>query len=722
MIAIIIISIFLGSAAIAGAIIYLSSALPMRYHRNQLNQLISHTHSRTLSPQERQLLTRYLSLTPAQYNSLLGGNNRRNDQWTGKWTLKSDQVYAIKASFRIEEPDPSETPLFRHRFGKIGRMRFNIPPIWEHAENSLHQIEFVLTDKLPVVIRIDEVSLDQGIRVIDEYLESKEAIDAFQHGTNEPLTSTAPDASVPDIPRDKSAHSFDDVHKQNEPHDDARESHQEKRVKSFTVTRVRQLSREEALTVYGPMYHVILALIALVSLVATIWSGTLETARGEPLSFLAALVCGTTLIMWKMLPFWIMRPTVKTLQGQLTARVTNPSQPQYRALSIGELVFETNARNKGLAVAETHGIQNQLGRSIEVELTPERYILSYQGQSYITYYRRPNLIKYLFGGACIALLIALITAHLLSASLDIPVLWKGPRHITLSTLEEAQHYQPADGDILTFSQLPVLCGINKNNEPDCDQMMPGKSSPIDLTMDKKALALINPVRQSIDRMYKESRISYISQDNFVWLYSASKANELATQLHRMCVGKEKCASLAMVLPALQKAPHDYYSDSIVLSSKQYDALQTGIRNLLRLLESQAAYRPLEALKAQRAHAPWQLNSFPLGHNTAGVHLYQGGLMLLKTERVFDTPAPTGDSVWDDVMARFATEQSGTLTITGQVENLKKTSPPTFALNLVYYLPPVWPIGLALVAWLILLGLTVYSGVTCRRRFGSKRSV
>lgn len=719
---IIAISILLGSAAIVGLILYLSFVFPMRRHRRQLNQTINHTHSRTLSPQEQQTLSRYLALTPRQYNSLHSINNCRNDLWTGRWKLKSDQAYTIEASFYIVEPDPSETPLFYHRFGKIKAMRFNIPPIWEHAEKSPHLIEFVLTDKLPVVIRIDGVSLDQGMQVIDEYLESKETISTFQYDMDEQPPHTDHASYTADISEEKAPHPTDNTHGHKDPSDDLYGLHHEQKAKGFIVTHTRQLSREEALTVYGFKYHIILALITLAALVAIVWCGTLETADGEPLSVMATLVCGVTLVAWKTLPRWIARPTAKTLQGPLAARIINPSYPNYKALGIGELIFETNTRNKGLAAVETHDIQNQIGHSIEVELTPERYILAYQGRSYIKYYHRPNVMKYLFSGACAALLLSLIAGRLLSASLDIPTLWKGPRYVTLSTLEEAQRYQPANGDILTLSQLPVLCGINEDSEPECNQIMPGQPSAVDLTMDKQRLALINSVRQEIDWIRKNSTIAYMSRDYSVWQYSSPKTDKLVALLNKVCAEDKACASLTTTLSTRQEAPYYGYKDRIILPKEEYDALQKDIRQLLRSLERQAAYRPLEAFTAQRAHVPWQINSFPVGHRNDGLHIYQGGLTLLKTQRAFETPSSTGDTQWDEVMARFATQQSGTLTLTGRVEALEKTSPPTFALNLFHYVPPIWPICLALLAWLTLLGFTVYSGVVCRRRFYSKRLV
>ena len=764
-----VIAILLLIAAVFGLALYASFVYPVQRHRAQLKTLIRQIYSRPLSEQENKALSHYLALTPSQYNQLLGDNACRNDMWTGHWHLISQEVYLIEAVIHIEE---LESLWKCYRIGQIQSMRFNVPPIWERktwGEPKRHRLEFVLTDQLPIIISFDGHTLWQGVQIMEEYLESKEAINAFQsipteldpaantassqqtpHEENQPASAAAPTRTYiaeqeSDDPAsasfqkkatsNASSYGTSSVAKSEQTHPSKADlnsssskaahlsseqtqkndnSHNEHNAQGFIVTQTRQMSRDEALAVYGPKYHTLLALAFLVFSTAVVWSGTQETSVGEALTVLAMLVWIGTLVAWKTLPYWITCPTVKTLQGPLTARTFHLATPNQKELGIGDLTFEPRAKNRGLAAILAQAKNNvlSLGHRIEVELTPERYILSYQGQSCLPYYHRPKLIRYWFYGVCATLLMSLALSHLLKASLDIPAVWKGPHYITLSMLEEAHRYHPQEGDVLTLEQLPVLCQLDEIWGTNCGEVVPGQLPVIDPRIDKQRLKQIASIRYIFNQTYNGYPIYSLGKP---LLFFIPNIDEQISSLKTLCGADQSCSPL---IDSLEKAKNYQLiygeKNRVGLTEEQYRFQYDYIRTLLRMYERQATRHLSAALDEPRAHAPWQIDSFLLGYRHNEYHVYQDKPFQFNPQQAFETPEKTGDTPWDDILERRATYQGGSLTVTGQVENLRETPLPTFALNRMYYIPTLWPIVLAILTWLVLLGAAIQAGLTCKR--------
>lgn len=167
---------------IVGGALFFEFGYPRIKHRRQLERIRANGSHRILTADERNALSRYLSLSPTQYRQLLGSYLYRNDGWAGDWSPLDDNVYGAHVIFEVK---CIERLFIQNRFCQAGALRFNILPFWEKLEGCECTIEFVLTDKIPVVVSINNHSLREGMLLVEHFLDSETAVDDFNrhHGS-----------------------------------------------------------------------------------------------------------------------------------------------------------------------------------------------------------------------------------------------------------------------------------------------------------------------------------------------------------------------------------------------------------------------------------------------------------------------------------------------------------------------------------------------------------
>ncbi|WP_414500904.1 IgaA/UmoB family intracellular growth attenuator [Zymobacter sp. IVIA_12111.31 C1] len=818
-------------AIVAAAIVALATILffnisyPRIRHRKLLEKICADGAYRILRADERNALSYYLSLSVENYTKLLGGYGYRNDGWSGDWSLISDRVYGAHVVFKICS---IERFFSQYRFCQAGVLRFNLPPIWEGLEGTKCEIEFVLTDKLPVVVAINGYSLVEGAGFIEHFFDSDKAIQDFEHqyhpvgpiaspqedlytpppqeetpaatpvegiylpagtrddseedvdlktdhGSSEQATPSATPVNVPETrtamsmteveeaeiiseqltgsdsaktnkegAEEKETETSRDVSsEQQRPHADHASSHDngrlgdqtdavpEQDVSGIAVINARKMSLTEAFYIYGPLLQYALGLLTLIAGGLLIWSGGSFTSSQDALSLLCIIVLAATLVGWATLSRWIPRPQIKTVQGRLGMGRFHPRYPTLRTLSIGNLSISTLNR------ASDTFTDSDLGKVMSLDLTPKRQVIAINGKSVLKGTRRSLFATPLFLGATLLVLaVALITnTSLLAPYTYVSEAFDGPRRVTLRTLEEAQAYTPAAGDVLDISALPVLCILGQDDLPDCNSLQPEAPIPLSLPQDPKRHQALAALQKGNDDIHAKTlpttqiRPSYMSMSAYPvevsqetqYIVHDPRATARALKPFKNRMGSEAYGIAIEILTSdYLSTPLDRdHPNDIVLDGHLGEILHTILENVLSKEHEKDVDGVRSILAHQDRRTPWFIRSFDhyeLKYFNGETAIRQDKPTLQLAAPSDSFPAPTGHRDWDDFLNHLAHHYSGTLTLSGQVQDVDTIYPYGFSVRTDYHTPFFIARVLSLATVILLVGLATKSAIALMHRY------
>ena len=752
---------------VMGGAIYYEIFYPQQRHRSQVKRLKSQGAHRTLSADERKALSRYLSLSPSQYKQLLGHYVNRNDGWNGEWELTSDNVYAGQVVFEVKS---IERCFIQNRFCQAGALRFNLLPLWEGFEGSLCNIELVMTNKLPVVISINGISLLEGMIATEHFIHANKAVEDFElhhhevgqnasqnkpsHLTEEPqsapsaqpLDGTYLPAGTPDeeesddevmideitpiqddlrpYPAANTAQQQTDVHTEPQASHQDDTAHSEHDVNGIAIISTRKLSRQEGMQLYARLRYRILGILALILSVLLTCSGASFSDAYDSFTVVFAIALSLVMLAGLTLPYWIPRPQVKTVQGRLVLGHFHSQFPTLRSLGIGNLRIHLTER--GLLT------DDDLGKIINVDLTPNREVVAINGVSVFQNKRYTFRTSPLFLGLAVAALLAALRLNpsIINVYCYLHDGFYGPRRIELTTLDDAMHYQPQQYDVLEIKELPVRCELNDDAVPECSSLTPGQLPVLDMSVDKERHKKLAAIEQSYGNI--RTKISsevdsdlYYSMPSDAPIGMAHKREYVIPEAKKMAKALEYLRDdidprqYAMVKELLtdrmySNIPDRHHPNDIVLKETfgQFiknvvgEALQKENDKDLRYVHAQLAAAPVVV-------APWYLQA-NLYHD-GDVYSPFSPSAFVHPEPAFKAPEKTGYGAWDSLVDHLANEQGGKLTISGQVTDIKAGSPIKFSMKTKYHLPSLAARIASVVALLLLIGMLITSMLNLTRQ-------
>ena len=774
--------------AVIGGALFFEFGYPRIKHRRQLENIRARGAHRILTADERNALSRYLSLSPTQYRQLLGSYVNRNDGWTGDWSLIDDHVYGAHVVFEVKS---IERLFIQNRFGQAGALRFNILPFWEQLEGIECTIEFVLTDKLPVIVSVNNHSLREGMQIAEHFLDSEKAVNDFncQHNAVGRSSASAervyPSDEAPEAPThipvegtylpaatddnepsslpdntDKESHSIpplsdvkeaevlaevtaedsplkemtgdvpsserndasnneeadivekstaaedeqqtgtadDTSHAQHDSqHENARLGNEhvnnnEHDISGVALINVRHMSREEAKHYYGPKCHRILGSLALILCALLTWSGGSNSDAQDAFSVLLGTALVSVVLCWVALPLWLPRTQIKTVQGPLVLGHFHPQFPTLRSLGIGNL--RIHLREIDMLS------DDDIGRVMNVDLTPNRDVIAIDGTSVYTTgtpYRLFGSPKFL-GATLLALLAVLFcNPSIMNVTRYLRESIQGPRHVALSTLAEAEHYQPIAGDVLDITGLPVLCELDNSATPDCNRLRPGLPSAMDLSVDRaryQALAKIEQRYSHIrERMTNDLHYNSASREiepSYDYIIPDAKSLIKALTFFKKEMDPEEYEIVTTLLSSRFYAqPIDkQHTNDIVLKNEFGAVTKHLIRKLLEHENDNNQQRIQSIIAAFPASkTPWFIHAInDHEQESTAMPSVPKAHDVLHMMPAFEVPEETGYRAWDRQVDRLAHHFSGTLTVSGQVTDITQGTTPSFALQCHYREP------------------------------------